>query len=234
MPASSRSVVGRLGMQPPAASARRRGDAEQDRIEATFERTIHEPSAGLRDLAGNACLSLEDLDRFYPAKSHATSDFRLLRVILREAITMGGLVYPGALPEQNAAPNAVEHREGADAKDMPATIESSAAEEFEAYTLEEPVQSPRQWSEAFGEHALAMHVGDHMLRMSKAEAVFFIEEIAEKDGDAPAVLLSAVDIARTSFEGWVNLLGVMTSRFLVAASTAALAGRATSANSAEA
>ncbi|MCJ2109152.1 hypothetical protein MKK70_28040 [Methylobacterium sp. E-041] len=78
-----------------------------------------------------------------------------------------------------------------------------------------------------------MHVGDHMLRMSKAEAVFFIEEIAEKDGDAPAVLLSAVDIARTSFEGWVNLLGVMTSRFLVAASTAALAGRATSANSAE-
>ena len=65
-------------------------DAELDLDDAVFRRAIEEPSAGPRDLAGKAALMLDDLNRFRPEHLHPTDDFRLMRVILREAIAMGG------------------------------------------------------------------------------------------------------------------------------------------------
>lgn len=67
------------------------GDAEMDRWGALFQRAIGMPSASLRDFAGKAHLMLADLDRFYPVESYAGDNFRLMRVILAEAVAFGGL-----------------------------------------------------------------------------------------------------------------------------------------------
>lgn len=67
------------------------GEAEMKRWEAVFRRAIETPSAGLRDLAGKAHLMLADLERFHPLTEESTDDARLMRVILSEAMSFGGL-----------------------------------------------------------------------------------------------------------------------------------------------
>ncbi|MCJ2111578.1 hypothetical protein MKK64_10275 [Methylobacterium sp. E-025] len=79
-----------------------------------------------------------------------------------------------------------------------------------------------------------MHIGDRLLRMSKAEAVSFFEETGEREADMPVTMLNAIEAARTSFEGWSNLLGVIQARYIAAASTAIVVGRTASPNPKEA
>ncbi|GJD73123.1 hypothetical protein [Methylobacterium goesingense] len=67
------------------------GIAEMARWNGVFRRAIETPSAGLRDLAGKAYLMLADLDRFHPVEKDSSDDFQLMRVILGEVLTLGGL-----------------------------------------------------------------------------------------------------------------------------------------------
>jgi len=88
--------IGRLQLwdENPDAVSEKQGNEEMDRWGAVFRRAIDEPSISSRDLAGKAYLMLADLDRFKPEEDCGGDDYRLMRVILREAIVMGGLACP--------------------------------------------------------------------------------------------------------------------------------------------
>ncbi|MDO9428406.1 MAG: hypothetical protein Q7T93_16440 [Methylobacterium sp.] len=94
----------------PGAFSEAEANEEMDRWGAVFRRAIDEPSTGPQDLAGKAILMLADLNRFMPEDEgdYATDNYRLMRVIMREAITMGGLAYPA--PARDRA--VVERRHG--------------------------------------------------------------------------------------------------------------------------
>lgn len=115
------------------------------------------------------------------------------------------------------APDADGENEG-----DPLTIEGAASLDFEAYQLDTALRDPRAWAAELAEHSTGMHIADKLLRMGKAEAAAFVRDADRRDSDLPKTLLKALGCAHESFDGWARLLSVAESRFLVAASAAAM------------
>ncbi len=129
------------------------------------------------------------------------------------------------------SPRSVEPQPLADGR--PATVEEAASLDFTAYAFDFPTRDPNGWLKEFACHALGMHIADRTLRMSKPELVAFIKEGGEQDADVPGAMLAALGSAQKTLEGWGKLLNVAQSRYLVAASSAVLAGEGPQAEDAE-
>lgn len=97
-------------------------------------------------------------------------------------------------------------------------VEEFARLEFGAYDLGSPLKTPQQWAGRFAEYAMAMHLADRTLRMSKPEMMAFIRDSGERDDDLPEIMLRSLDSAQSTFDGWGKLLSVARSRYIVAAS----------------
>jgi len=99
-----------------------------------------------------------------------------------------------------------------------AGIEEFAQLEFGAYEFDDPLKAPREWAARFAEYAMAMHVADRTLRMSKPEMIAFIRDAGSRDAELPEIMFRSLDCARETFDGWGKLLEVARSRYVVAAS----------------
>ncbi|MCJ2012652.1 hypothetical protein [Methylobacterium sp. J-076] len=100
--------------------------------------------------------------------------------------------------------------------------------EFGAYTFEDPVKSVQEWGVRLRPHAMAMHLADRTLRMTKPELIAFIREGGERDAETPAAIFHVLDAAGETFEGWSNLLKLAHARFIIAGA-AEFAGEAANA-----
>jgi hypothetical protein len=96
--------------------------------------------------------------------------------------------------------------------------EAFAQIEFGAYTFDDPVKSVQEWAAQFRPHAMAMHLADRTVRMTKPEMIGFIREEGERDAETPAAIFHVLDAAGETFEGWSNLLKLARARFIVAGS----------------
>lgn len=115
-----------------------------------------------------------------------------------------------------------------------ATLEDAAQLDFTAYNLPDPIKTPHQWAARFSDFAMGMHVADRILRMSKTEAMAFIQDAGERDANLAGNMFQALNSAQATFEGWGKLLDVASSRYLVAGSATVLAGEAQGAQREEA
>lgn len=106
--------------------------------------------------------------------------------------------------------------------DEPFTAEKAAALQFDAFALDTPLGSPQDWLGHLSQHALAMHLGDRVPRMSKADAVAFIEEALQADHDTGDALFKMLRCAKEKFDDYSKLIAVAETRLLVAASTVAV------------
>lgn len=94
--------------------------------------------------------------------------------------------------------------------------------DFAAYALNEPVKTPREWADKFASPAMAMHVADRTLRMTKPELMAFIRKAGETDAATPEIMFRILDGSQETLEGWSNLLEIARARYIVAASAACL------------
>lgn len=122
----------------------------------------------------------------------------------------------GTTHEPEAAPKAGQDPEGT------ATVEDFAALDFAAYTLDGPVKTPTEWANQFISPAMAMHVADRTLRMTKPELIAFIRDAGEGNAAAPEIMFRNLDASQETLEGWSNLLATARARYIVAASAACL------------
>jgi hypothetical protein len=86
------------------------------------------------------------------------------------------------------------------------TVASAASLQFQGYTFDAPLRSPREWGGRFGSHAIAMHIADKTLRMTKPELMAFVRSAGERADGTDGVLMDALNAATASLEGWVKLL----------------------------
>ncbi|MDP4026978.1 hypothetical protein Q8W71_30780 [Methylobacterium sp. NEAU 140] len=102
--------------------------------------------------------------------------------------------------------------------DAPLTVENAAPLAFEAYTFDDPVGSPAEWTDRFAPHSMGLCIADKTLRMTKPELVAFIRGAAERGNGTDEIMFKALNAAQDTLEGWGKLLSVAAARYLVAAS----------------
>lgn len=102
------------------------------------------------------------------------------------------------------------------------TLEELAGIEFGAYALDGSVKSPNEWAKKLASPAMAMHVADRTLRMTKPELMAFIRKAGETDAATPEIMFLNLDGSQETLEGWSNLLGLARARYIAAASAACL------------
>lgn len=107
-------------------------------------------------------------------------------------------------------------------RDEPVTVENAASLSFQAYTFDMPLRSPQEWAGEFTMHAIAMHIGDKTLRMTKPELMAFVRDAAKRGDDTDGIMWKALNAASSTFDGWAKFLHLASTRYLIAGASAAI------------
>ncbi|GJD46439.1 hypothetical protein AFCDBAGC_4320 [Methylobacterium cerastii] len=105
------------------------------------------------------------------------------------------------------------------ADDEVCSAEGAASLSFEAYDLDTPIRSPREWNERLSPYTVGLHLADRFLRMSKPELVAAIETLDGRGPEAVLSVLNAIHDTHEEMKALADIMGAAHTRLIVAGSS---------------